>query len=195
MLFGPGSSGNGGSLGSSSQFGRARQFKEWTIRGRKPDRIPVVRTPLKRPGAARSRTKRVNSMDVSSDPAGEPEAVRGPDGAPFGTSRLAAGDLPEGTLYLDHLRAMISSILEQQVDRVAAQVAARAREIEPAEHQELAMITERELASMLRCDPRTIRRLEKSREIPQAIRIGGSKRWRLQGIRDWMDSKAAEVQR
>ncbi len=134
-------------------------------------------------------------MDISSDRPGEPETVHGQDGAPFGTSSSAARDLPESTLYLDHLRAMISSLFEQQLDRVAAQVAARVQRIEPAEHPELSMVTERELASMLRCDPRTVRRLERSREIPQAIRIGGSKRWLLQGIREWMDSKTAEARR
>lgn len=134
-------------------------------------------------------------MTIPSERAQEAETARGQDGVPFGASSSGADDLPEGGLYLDHLRAMISSLFEQQIDRVTAQVAARVREIGPAEHQDLAMVTERELASMLRCDPRTVRRLERSREIPQAIRIGGSKRWLLQGIREWMDSKSAEAQR
>lgn len=134
-------------------------------------------------------------MAISSDRSGEPEALRGQDGASFGTCDSCDAGRLEGTLYLDHLRAMISSLFEQQLDRVTAQVAARVSEIRPAEHQDLAMVTERELASMLRCDPRTVRRLERSREIPQAIRIGGSKRWLLQGIREWMDSKTAEAQR
>jgi excisionase family DNA binding protein len=54
------------------------------------------------------------------------------------------------------------------------------------------MITERELAHLLRCDPRTVRRLEVSGELPPALRIGGSKRWQRQVIEDWLEQMQRE---
>ena len=49
-----------------------------------------------------------------------------------------------------------------------------------------ALLTERELAGLLSVHPRTIRRLECNRDIPSSVYVGGSKRWRLQEIEEWM---------
>lgn len=49
------------------------------------------------------------------------------------------------------------------------------------------LLTVQELAELLRCDPRTVRRLELSGDVPVGIRIGGSKRWRTSDVRQWLD--------
>ncbi len=54
----------------------------------------------------------------------------------------------------------------------------------PFPHQ---LITEGELATFLRVDPRTVRRLEQSGELPRAKRFGGCKRWDANEIGDWLE--------
>ena len=55
------------------------------------------------------------------------------------------------------------------------------------------MLTERDMATLLNCDVRTIRRWERSSEIPQAIRVGGAKRWRAETIDEWLQALEGEA--
>ncbi len=55
------------------------------------------------------------------------------------------------------------------------------------DHRTDALLTVHELAELLHCDPRTVRRLELTGEVPSGIRIGGSKRWRTSDVSCWLD--------
>ena len=57
------------------------------------------------------------------------------------------------------------------------------------------MLTERDLAKLLQCDVRTVRRLEKAGDLPAAVRFGGSKRWRVRSIEEGLDGMAEEPNR
>lgn len=57
------------------------------------------------------------------------------------------------------------------------------------------MFTERDLSELLQCDVRTVRRLEKAGDLPPAIRFGGSKRWRVRTIEEWLDGMSEELNR
>ena len=48
------------------------------------------------------------------------------------------------------------------------------------------LLTREELADLLRVDARTLRRLELQGDVPPAISIGGSKRWRRAAITRWL---------
>ena len=48
------------------------------------------------------------------------------------------------------------------------------------------LLTERDVAALLRVSTRSVRRLERAREIPASVRVGGSKRFVAQDIRDWL---------
>ena len=54
------------------------------------------------------------------------------------------------------------------------------------------MLTERDVAKLIQCDVRTVRRLEKGGVLPLAIRFGGSKRWRAETIEAWLDDLSEE---
>ena len=54
------------------------------------------------------------------------------------------------------------------------------------------MLTERDVAKLIQCDVRTVRRLEKGGVLPLAIRFGGSKRWRAEAIEAWLDDLSEE---
>lgn len=57
----------------------------------------------------------------------------------------------------------------------------------PRRSESEALLTAVEVAELLKCDRRTVRRLELSGEMPVGIRIGGSKRWRADVLRRWLD--------
>lgn len=82
---------------------------------------------------------------------------------------------------------LLRKIVEAVLDTRLAAIEDRLRFGTPVSGHVRPMITERELAQLLRCDPRTVRRLEVSGELPPALRIGGSKRWQRQVIEDWLD--------
>lgn len=69
--------------------------------------------------------------------------------------------------------------LTNALQRVAAGVSAQP----PAE-----LLSERDVATLLGCAPRTVRRLELRGEIPRSLRIGSAKRWNREEIRQWLDS-------
>ena len=74
--------------------------------------------------------------------------------------------------------------------RFQAVLDARLAELENAQHRALgervSMMTERDMARLLKCDVRSIRRWERSGEVPQALRVGGAKRWRAETIERWL---------
>ena len=90
---------------------------------------------------------------------------------------------PVGEATAEQLRKIVEAVLDTRL----AAIEDRLRVGAPVSGQVRPMITERELAQLLRCDPRTVRRLEVSGELPPALRIGGSKRWQRQVIEDWLD--------
>ena len=95
---------------------------------------------------------------------------------------------------------------ESQVDALA-EFAARIREsfeerLQQLEHRLLkarptmrTMLTERDLAKLLQCDVRTVRRLERTGDLPSAVRFGGSKRWLPQAIEAWLNDLSEERSR
>ncbi|MEM7310632.1 MAG: helix-turn-helix domain-containing protein [Planctomycetota bacterium] len=54
------------------------------------------------------------------------------------------------------------------------------------------LLTVKELAALLRFDPRTIRRKEVAGTVPEAIRVGASKRWRLSDVLRYLDKLEGE---
>lgn len=130
----------------------------------------------------------------------EPEPDHGRNGVASGDEvRKAEGgvgpsDSTAQDLYLVHLYGMLAELLDDRLEQVVAQVESRVLgRTGRRDHQELAMITERELAELLRCDPRTIRRLESAGSIPPALRIGGSKRWLATDVRTWVAGMLEEA--
>ena len=51
------------------------------------------------------------------------------------------------------------------------------------------LITAGELAEILQCHPRTIRRMELAGELPSAIKNGRLKRWQRPEIQEWLDAR------
>lgn len=114
--------------------------------------------------------------------------------------QLEAGRALEGATRVEasvvvadeaHLRGMLAELLDERLDAVVERIVqqflkiVRHHEPDPSTEQ---MITERELAAMLHCDPRTVRRLEQAGILPAAIRFGGSKRWRLHEVSEWISA-------
>ena len=101
---------------------------------------------------------------------------------------------PVGGLRTD----LRGAVADGQVDALT-EFASRIREsleerLEQLEHRLLEakptmrpMLTERDLAKLLRCDVRTVRRLERSGDLPGAVRFGGSKRWLPRAIEAWLE--------
>lgn len=56
-------------------------------------------------------------------------------------------------------------------------------------------LTERDVAALLKCHVRTVRRLEQRGELPRALRIGGSKRFRRRDVADWLGKETNQVRR
>jgi excisionase family DNA binding protein len=52
------------------------------------------------------------------------------------------------------------------------------------------LLTARDLAVLLRLGIRTIRSMDAAGKLPAPVRIGGSVRWRLDEIRDWLSAGA-----
>jgi len=61
------------------------------------------------------------------------------------------------------------------------------RKARPRSSESEALLTAVDVAELLKCDRRTVRRLELSGEMPVGMRIGGSKRWRADVLRRWLD--------
>lgn len=119
---------------------------------------------------------------------GQPDEELGP-----GRALEAAAKVEASVVVADeaHLRLMLAELLDERLDAAVERIVqqflkiVRHHEPDPATEQ---MITERELATMLHCDQRTVRRLEQAGVLPAAIRFGGSKRWRLQQVSEWISA-------
>jgi predicted DNA-binding transcriptional regulator AlpA len=85
------------------------------------------------------------------------------------------------------LQDLLDERLEAMAERILQQLLEIVRHQQPEQATEEHMITERELAAMLHCDPRTVRRLEQGGMLPAAVRFGGSKRWRLHEVSAWIE--------
>ncbi len=124
------------------------------------------------------------------------ESARTESGAeePPGVVTGDCGDHPESItrvegLYLEEIRGILEDVIERRIGRLFDDLEARlqVRRCDEREcRSDERLITETDLAEILSCDPRTVRRLELSRLIPAAVRFGGSKRWRLRTIMDWL---------
>ena len=57
------------------------------------------------------------------------------------------------------------------------------------------LLTREEVAALLRVDARTLRRLELEGEVPPAITIGGSKRWRRTTMERWLAARERDAER
>ena len=112
-----------------------------------------------------------------------PQQSLSPVGARVSTNPVPVGDEPA-----EQLRKIVEAVLDSRL----AAIEDRLRVGAPVSGHVRPMITERELAQLLRCDPRTVRRLEVSGELPPALRIGGSKRWQRQVIEDWLEQMQRE---
>ena len=52
--------------------------------------------------------------------------------------------------------------------------------------EEAVLLTPEELAEMLKVSTRTLWRLLAAGKIPEPVRFGGSTRWRLMDVQDWI---------
>lgn len=94
---------------------------------------------------------------------------------------------PRHTDVLANLVARLEDALEKKLEEIEQRLRTRTTLRK--------MFTERDLAELLQCDVRTVRRLEKAGDLPAAIRFGGSKRWRVRTIEEWLDGMAEEPHR
>ena len=88
--------------------------------------------------------------------------------------------------------------LDELFERVLLSLEARLRGFGDSTPREVpaeteALLTVHDLAELLKCDPRTVRRLELSGEVPHGIRIGGSKRWHAAAVRRWLEEIQAST--
>jgi len=51
------------------------------------------------------------------------------------------------------------------------------------------LLTRTEMADLLACDTRTLRRWELTGDVPKAIHVGGAKRWRRGEVMAWLEAK------
>lgn len=94
---------------------------------------------------------------------------------------LSLLDEPRLRRVLDEVITSALGVLEARlVEQLKANTLARAGRADDD------LLTEREVATMLRISSRSVRRLERAREIPSSVRIGGCKRFVAQDIRDWL---------
>lgn len=63
----------------------------------------------------------------------------------------------------------------------------------PARADEMRLIAADELASMLDVSTRTVWRLLSTGRLVQPVRLGGSVRWRLDEVRDWIKNGCPAV--
>ena len=99
----------------------------------------------------------------------------------------SVADAEVGTLHADVLASLVAR-LEDALERKLEEIEQRLR----IRTTLRTMFTERDLAELLQCDVRTVRRLEKAGDLPAAIRFGGSKRWRVRTIEEWLDAMSEE---
>ena len=93
-----------------------------------------------------------------------------------------------GVLDEARLQELLGALLDDRLSGLEARIralATRERDVRLSERAPV-LLCERELASLLGLHPRTIRRLECNQEVPQSVQVGGSKRWRLQEIEEWL---------
>ncbi|MBI3818849.1 MAG: helix-turn-helix domain-containing protein [Planctomycetes bacterium] len=86
------------------------------------------------------------------------------------------------------LQELVSSAVERHLHAMEERLVSRLRRREetnsPNPLSEL--LSEREIAGLLHCHPRTVRRLELAKTLPRSIRIGSAKRWRSEEIKQWL---------
>jgi len=97
-------------------------------------------------------------------------------------------------LYLERIREILEDVLDRRLEILLEELLARITPHRSGKGVEDRMITEAELARILQCDPRTVRRLEIAGHIPRALRFGGSKRWRLRSILSWINEMEKKVE-
>ncbi|GEM_PF-3428500 len=86
------------------------------------------------------------------------------------------------------LQELLGALLDERLEGLEARIQVLAtRGIEGRKNVRVpVLLREKELASLLGVHPRTIRRLECNQEVPQSVHVGGSKRWRLKEIEEWV---------
>lgn len=88
---------------------------------------------------------------------------------------------------VDGLRADLKKALEliAQSSNCPSDVNANVRKPAPAS----TLLTRSQMAELLGCDTRSLRRWELGGEIPRSIHIGKSKRWRRGDIEKWLEGR------
>ena len=100
---------------------------------------------------------------------------------------------------LAHLHARVAEI-HQRLAQEAGNQLARCRalrlmdDVSPLKPEELAqsgkrdgLLTKKQVAELLGCHPRTVRRMELEGELPGAVTKGRLKRWRKQSVLEWLE--------
>lgn len=121
-----------------------------------------------------------------------------PGGSGASQSDGGRAHLVVALLSEERLQALVRNELRVQLEafeeRLASQVG-RNQEGSGASSPGMKLLSERELAVLLGCHPRTVRRLEQRGKLPRALRIGGSKRWREAEVVSWLDHLRGEGRR
>jgi excisionase family DNA binding protein len=76
------------------------------------------------------------------------------------------------------------------LERIAAGVDGLRAAVEASHAAPSALLTRDQLAELLQVDVRTLRRLELLGSIPNAIEIGGLKRWRRADVDRWLTKRS-----
>ena len=103
-------------------------------------------------------------------------------------ARSVPSPLTVSVLDEARLQELLGALLDDRLAGLEERLYSLAEREREARRSDCApiLLSERELASLLGLHPRTIRRLECNREVPQSVHVGGSKRWRLQEIEEWL---------
>ena len=106
---------------------------------------------------------------------------------PERTSESGALPVVDETLLVE----VVESVVQRKLEPVQARLDALLARLDGEAVEAEALLTAHDLAELLKCDRRTVRRLELSGEVPPGLRIGGSKRWRAGEVRRWLDALRA----
>jgi predicted DNA-binding transcriptional regulator AlpA len=119
-------------------------------------------------------------------------------GNPFGRPPVLTEPLHCVVAILEdeRIQGAIAALVDKQLGALEDRLLARIAETIAAQPTTPdSMMSERAVADLFGCVPRTIRTWEKSGQIPHSIMFGGFKRWRSEEIRQYIAEQASKGER
>lgn len=94
---------------------------------------------------------------------------------------------PEAVVSGARLADLMEAVVQRELSAIRVCLNELLEKLQELGGRQGELLSAVELAELLKCDRRTVRRLELSGEMPVGLRIGGAKRWRASVIRGWLD--------